>query len=151
MKKIILLFAALCVCFVSCILKMEEEKPEEVIFEGNPEAFAYTKWESIREYTEKIEQTDVKHKDIITMSFYEDGELIVNYSYTESGFETESKERYNSIYSVQGDKLTLELVERGEIVETLTATIKGKEFSYTGINDKNGKMETYLFHLKNEE
>lgn len=151
MKKIILLFVALCVCFVSCILKMGDEKPENVRFEGNPDAFAYTQWEFFREYTEKIEQMDIKHKDIITMSFYEDGELIVNYIYTESGSKIGSKERYNSIYSVQGDKLTLELVERGEIVETLIATIKGKEFSYTGINDKNGKMETYLFRLKNKE
>lgn len=150
MKKLILLFTLLCASFASCETK-EESENKKVIFEGNPEAFAYSVWEYVHEYTEKIEEVVVKHKDIITMSFFEDRELIVNYSYTESGFETESKERYNSIFNVEGNKLTLELVERGEIVETHVATIKGEEFSYTAVDEKSGKTQTYLFRLKSDQ
>lgn len=144
MKKILLLFVAVCAGFVSC----SDDDDDDNKFEGNDKAFIGTLWECIDIYTD--EDNGLEYKDVITFKFEAGGKCVnsyitykkVNGSYVV--IHEDDDEPQIATYSVKGNKLIInDSHPDGEENCTFEATINGTQFSYT-----NGSSYTYVFKLK---
>lgn len=139
MKKLLLLFVALCATFVSC--DKDDDK-----FEGNTSAFAGTTWECVEEYTDvDLDDVETKCKDIITIKFEKAAKFVSNYIAYENGKEVD-RSSMEGQYSVDGNKLTLKSTLDG-VESVAVGTINGKQFSYT-IEDEEDGPYTFTFKLK---
>lgn len=148
MKKILLLFIAVCAGFVSC----SDDDDDDNRFEGNDKAFIGTLWEHVEIFTD--EDDGIEYKEVMTVKFEAGGKYVggykeykkVNGSYVEIPHGDDEQE--TGTYSVKGNKLILKsshVDDEGN--GTFEATINGTQFSYIETDD-DGSSYTYVFKLK---